>query len=1691
MDQNDSLKSSMQQLAAIQQQQLQILKDMSAKQSIQGVQQNTQPQNYQPPSAANFYSSPYMNYAPNYMPAMFPMSQAAQRQFMQFSDYKSAITGNNKYGFIDSIWPDQDKVSNQTRTLLAMDYSSRVSQGLISGAGAVTGGIGSIVAGSYLPGILGMGTSIFGGAAIGAIVDNGLNEMKKQSAYEKYLMRESYRFINPNESVNDRDVAGFSLRQSQDAATFLRNTSNKFYMKDEEMMRLVQGYTEGGLMRDAKDLETFKDKVASLTKNVKAGALMLNETYDSISSLMSTLRKAGIDQKDFNKLMANGKILGSNMGLSGSEVTRNLLQNTMNINSGTGYSNTNLMSRMTDTYLYADKWYESLREKPDKNAIETANFNMISNIGGPEQAAPYIQQAQENLTESSTFNRAAVTFFDYNSRAKQFEFNRNKYRQFINGNVDYQTLMNEYESKMNDLQRSGNQGAILDWQQNSAMYVKNSLNDSELTNMLTKTIHSFAQAKGIDGANLNFNQVLGLMGVQDNNTRNLMSGYLQYHEQQGDALGANMRLQSIWEQQNAEVRSQTPSISDTIRSGWDRFKKVMAEPFTDIKDAIDRDIIGFSDNLYNLDDKIMSKPDKYYRITSGLSSFNSADVRKNFEEATNAMALVGKKLEDFSSKGFGIDSKLSDFLKDSVNSATSSVSYTRDIIKNWDDIDKSILQFKDTITGAAKNNDISESILAALTKWDQQSGNKTSNEKIKEMAEKLGKLTFDYGGNKELALAAFAGGDSTVKQINDAVKNLGYSIDDLRKNGSQGILQGLKLDDLGIQLGDAVKKAIEDINKTNIGNSGINPLISGDFLNKDLRTSSGVTAADLDAIIDQNTSNKPSSIMRGQGKAFYDAATTAGIDPLYFLSHAGLESGWGTSDIARQKGNFFGIGAFDSSPMASAYTFGGNLTNSLTMQANWIKQNYLNQGQNTLYSMRNNGGQHEYATDAGWDEKIADIMSSSAREVGKVIGTLGSSSGAGINFETIGVNKDKNRLDIKSVLSSVEAPTRRASDSSFNVIKDILNLSNGMQYSEADYNKDRTAIEKDIKDKENLWEEYYSNRKWKTYQSAVDELNDYNKTWGASSDGNWAQALRNTVDKTKKDYEDYVNSKTGGDMDKLKALDDRWQTLQSDKQGVTTGLSTYQEGLLLQQLGKQVFGITSDGKSLEDYNKQLIDATTNYYNENYDALSNFSNYNANPNTGTLSASGKKWRDLDMTDKATTIKMLQMLGGVKSLQPGIGNRTGVSSAYAFTSDEKSKLNHLFYAKDKNGKKTNNLYYDPYNENSEAMTADDLLSWQTQGGVVDYLSAAKTAIDKTGKQYNISVNDGATFEELTKATKDTYTKVMSDSYATVASLNAAQEDLKKNGINMGFSNTEINKIMDAVKNKDVSALEAVRSQLQRDARKGREVGDATDEINSFIDLVDKMKGLKTDDFQKILDQIDKMQKTAADVGKGAKMLGGILDESGKINFNEAIKSAIGPELQKFDPKQILEALQNGGKITDSDGKVQATIDAHDMETLSEKVSDAMSKAVTDQLTKSPEGRDNLRNSAVSLNDDKLVDEIDQLNALFSKEKEVKGVDLDKLKQVEQQLETDIVQKYLTDLAKVGTVTDEATKKAGELGGIFEKYDKSISDAIQTMKDRLDKGWPGQLTAYSPQQGGFTTDLGDYRGSTANAPNGWVNN
>lgn len=132
--------------------------------------------------------------------------------------------------------------------------------------------------------------------------------------------------------------------------------------------------------------------------------------------------------------------------------------------------------------------------------------------------------------------------------------------------------------------------------------------------------------------------------------------------------------------------------------------------------------------------------------------------------------------------------------------------------------------------------------------------------------------------------------------------------------------------------------------------------------------------------------------LSGQGKAFAEAGKRYRVNEIYLIAHAILETGNGKSYFASGNSgyyNMYGIGAFDSNPN-NAINFARNqgwntASKAIIGGARFIRQDYIDVSQNTLYRMRWNPKKpatHQYATDVRWCQHQATTIKQYYNKIG-------------------------------------------------------------------------------------------------------------------------------------------------------------------------------------------------------------------------------------------------------------------------------------------------------------------------------------------------------------------------------------------------------------------------------------------------------------------------------------------------------------------------------------------------------------------------------------------------------------------------------------------------------------------------------------------------------------------------------------
>lgn len=150
-----------------------------------------------------------------------------------------------------------------------------------------------------------------------------------------------------------------------------------------------------------------------------------------------------------------------------------------------------------------------------------------------------------------------------------------------------------------------------------------------------------------------------------------------------------------------------------------------------------------------------------------------------------------------------------------------------------------------------------------------------------------------------------------------------------------------------------------------------------------LNTASGLTKEDFKKVLSGNAEDT-NKIFENNAELFYEIEQKYNVNGIFVAAIGIHESDWGRSNIANQKKNLFGYGAYDSSAYDSSYTF-ESYEYGIDMVAKVMAKYYLNpEGIEVCEGEYSNGVYYNgptisgvntrYASDVNWATRVYEIM---------------------------------------------------------------------------------------------------------------------------------------------------------------------------------------------------------------------------------------------------------------------------------------------------------------------------------------------------------------------------------------------------------------------------------------------------------------------------------------------------------------------------------------------------------------------------------------------------------------------------------------------------------------------------------------------------------------------------------------------
>lgn len=158
-----------------------------------------------------------------------------------------------------------------------------------------------------------------------------------------------------------------------------------------------------------------------------------------------------------------------------------------------------------------------------------------------------------------------------------------------------------------------------------------------------------------------------------------------------------------------------------------------------------------------------------------------------------------------------------------------------------------------------------------------------------------------------------------------------------------------------------------------------------------------LSTAQISKIIQTHFGNSP-IISASDAEGIYNAQKTTGMSALAILGIGALESGWGTSNIARKTNNMWGYGATNINPEGNAHRYSQMSQGASQFASEFMKTFYNGYGLKSIGAVGSGGGNGNiaYAQDGNghasttWAPQVSNIM-------GKLYNTAKSVGGSTVN----------------------------------------------------------------------------------------------------------------------------------------------------------------------------------------------------------------------------------------------------------------------------------------------------------------------------------------------------------------------------------------------------------------------------------------------------------------------------------------------------------------------------------------------------------------------------------------------------------------------------------------------------------------------------------------------------------------------
>lgn len=551
------------------------------------------------------------------------------------TDISVLSTGAPKMVSTFGPFNNKSKVNQEQRMMASANLSDKLTSGLLTGASTA------------LQAFVGLNPYTL---AAGMVLNTASDQMKQQNAYNKYLLQNSYRFINYNESTNKNGMAGLGLSDRMQLATSLRHMNTEKKISDRDTQEIFSGLSEGGLLRDAQNVDEVTRKTSEYIDIIKKMASATGETYKSMVGLMADLKKMGIEPAKADEYASTMKALQNMTGIDYRTISSNISGAASAMSQNSAISAGNLVDTMSDKFLLSNALYDSVYKKAGEgDAASKRTLALINNLGGPEQAFAQVASVEQELLSSNQAGMEwlGLNFFDYDKNTGAWKFNKQAYQSIMAGGTDYNELISKATLKANTLDNVQKNS----WLQNGAEYMMSNMDSAQSSQYIKSVLNSLQKNAGYGERTMTTEEQLSLFMGMNSASAKLYGAQLDFANtdegrqvlSQGKAAAAS---ENMINKLNANASGFSYNMKNAVEGAKDAIGDAVSPINTGLADLGER--IGNKWNGYKYDKIVLGASKTWEDIDTQSFSQAIKDASDKMLELANRSDELAKKYKDLS-----------------------------------------------------------------------------------------------------------------------------------------------------------------------------------------------------------------------------------------------------------------------------------------------------------------------------------------------------------------------------------------------------------------------------------------------------------------------------------------------------------------------------------------------------------------------------------------------------------------------------------------------------------------------------------------------------------------------------------------------------------------------------------------------------------------------------------------------------------------------------------------------------------------------------------------------------------------------------------------------------------------------------------------------------------------------------------